>query len=252
MTFLTGLIGPAVALTFANTVAGNFHLDRVIIPLIPVLAVLAGALVSLWRRPGPRLTSAIQHFAAGVVFAAAAVEILPQVKHEGALVPTAVGGILGVGLMLAIKALEEHWKGPVAMLAAVAIDLLVDGVVLGLAFLAGEKAGLLLGFALTLEVLFLGLTLTEELADAVRSKARIVAIAVAISLLLPVGTLIAAPVGQLSPEIVTGFLAFGLMALLYLVTEELLVEAHARPDNATISAMFFVGFLGLLLLEEVV
>ena len=40
------------------------------------------------------------------------------------------------------------------------------------------------------------------------------------------------------------------MALLYLVTEELLVEAHESPDTPLISSMFFIGFLGLLLLEE--
>jgi len=32
------------------------------------------------------------------------------------------------------------------------------------------------------------------------------------------------------------------MALLYLVTEELLVEAHERPDGPPVSAVFFVGF----------
>ena len=42
------------------------------------------------------------------------------------------------------------------------------------------------------------------------------------------------------------------MALLYLVTEKLLVEAHEQPDSPLISAMFFVGFLGLLLLDEAV
>ena len=119
---------------------------NVVIPFIPVVAVLIGALIALWRRPGAGLSSAIQHFAAGVVFAAAAAEILPQVKHEGAIVPTAIGGILGVATMLAIKKLEEHWKGPMGMLPAIGIDLFVDGVVLGLAFLAGEKAGFLLAF----------------------------------------------------------------------------------------------------------
>ena len=62
---------------------------------------------------------------------------------------------------------------------------------------------------------------------------------------------LATPVALLSPVVVTGFMSFGLMALLYLVTEELLVEAHEKPDTPFISAMFFVGFLGLLLLEEV-
>ena len=69
-------------------------------------------------------------------------------------------------------------------------------------------------------------------------------------LLLPLGAFLATPVGHLPPDWIVGFLAFGLMALLYLVTEELLVEAHEKPDTPLISAMFFVGFLGLLLIEE--
>ena len=58
------------------------------------------------------------------------------------------------------------------------------------------------------------------------------------------------PVAALSPVMIAGFLSFGLMALLYLVTEELLVEAHEKPDTPLISSMFFVGFLALLTLEE--
>ncbi len=220
------------------------------IAFVPVLAVFLGALWALWQKPGAAVTSAIQHFAAGVVFAAAAVEILPQVKADGSIMATAIGGILGVVVMLGVKSLEEHWHGPVGMLAAVGIDIFVDGVVLGLAFLAGEKAGLLLAFALTLEVLFLGLTLTQELGETYKSKIKVVAIAVAVALLLPLGVVASTPVAGLSHLWITGFLSFGLMALLYLVTEELLVEAHEKPDSPMISALFFVGFLGLLLLEE--
>lgn len=236
--------------TLQSAAPALWRSPNLVIPFVPVAAVLLGALIAMWRRPGAALSSAIQHLAAGVVFAAAAVEILPQVKHEGAILPTAIGGILGVGTMLAIKSVEEHWKGPVGMLSAIGIDLLVDGVVLGLAFLAGEKAGFLLAFALTLEVLFLGLTLTAELADVITSRIRVLALTVGVSLLLPLGTFLAAPVGSLPPDWIIGFLAFGLMALLYLVTEELLVEAHEKPDTPLISAMFFVGFLGLLLIEE--
>jgi len=44
-------------------------------------------------------------------------------------------------------------------------------------------------------------------------------------------------------------LAFGLAALLYLVTEELLVEAHEVRENTVTTAMFFVGFLVLLMVD---
>ena len=152
--------------------------------------------------------------------------------------------------MLLLKVLEGRAKGSVAMLGAVGIDILVDGLVLGLAFLAGEKAGLLLTVALTLEVLFLGLTVTAELGETIVSRWRIVGITAALGLLLPFGAWIAAPVALFPPTVIVGFLSFGMVALLYLVTEELLVEAHERPDSPLVSAMFFVGYLGLLLLEE--
>jgi ZIP family zinc transporter len=219
--------------------------------LIPVLAVILGTLWASWRRPSATFVSAMQHLAAGVVFAAAAAEILPQVMHEGSPIATFIGGTLGVVVMLSLKALEGRTKGPVAMLGAIGIDILVDGLVLGLAFVAGAKAGLLLTIALTLEVLFLGLTVTAELGETVRSRRKVIAITIGLALLLPVGALVATPVAMFPPVVIAGFLSFGLMALLYLVTEELLVEAHERPDSPLVSAMFFVGFLGLLLIEEI-
>lgn len=217
---------------------------------IPVAAVLVGALIAVWRKPGTGLESALQHLAAGVVFGAAAAEILPQVKHDASIWTTLVGGVLGVATMVGLKSLEGRWKGPVGMVTAIGIDILVDGLVLGLAFLAGAKAGLLMTIALTLEVLFLCLTLTTKLGESLASRAKVVTASVALALLLPVGVLVATPVALFPPHIIGGFLTFGLMALLYLVTEELLVEAHEKPDSPAISAMFFVGFLGLLIVEE--
>lgn len=218
--------------------------------VFPLIAVLFGAIVAVLRPPGPALSSAIQHLAAGVVFAAAAAEILPQVVHGGSPTATLIGGAAGVVAMLSLKTLEERFEGPLGMLGAVGTDILIDGLVLGLAFIAGAKAGLLLTIALTLEILFLGVTVTEELGATVRSKMKIVAITGGLGLLLPLGVVLATPVASFPTAVIDGFLSFGLIALLYLVTEELLVEAHAKPDSPLISAMFFVGFLGLLLLEE--
>lgn len=220
--------------------------------LIPVAAAGVGAGVAVWRRPSEAITSAVQHFAAGVVFAAAAAEILPDVMHGRSPAATLIGGSIGVIVMLVIKRFEESAKGPVGLLAAVGIDIFIDGLVLGLAFLAGAKAGLLLTIALTLEILFLGLTLTSELGEVLKGRLKVVLATVAVALLLPLGALASTPVSLLPPVVITGFLSFGLMALLYLVTEELLVEAHKKPDNVWISSAFFVGFLALLALEEMI
>ena len=125
-------------------------MQAVAFTLIPVAAVLLGSLFAVSRRPSEGFVSAMQHLAAGVVFAAAAAEILPEVMHEASPVATFTGGALGIIVMLSLKAVAGRAKGPVAMLGAMGVDILIDGLVLGLAFIAGAKAGLLLTIALTL------------------------------------------------------------------------------------------------------
>ncbi|MEM5474460.1 transporter [Hoeflea sp. AS60] len=218
--------------------------------LIPATVAILGAVIAVNVRLGPTLVSAIQHFAAGVVFAAAAGEIMPDVAHSGSPVATIVGGFAGIGVMLAVRQLERVMKGPAGLLTLVGVDILIDGLVLGIAFAAGANAGLLLTIALSVEVLFLGLAVTTELSETVRSRTRIVLTISAVVVLLPIGAFIATPIASLPAHYITGFLSFGLIALLYLVTEELLVEAHQTPDRPWVAAMFFVGFLLLLSLEE--
>ncbi len=217
---------------------------------LPVAAAIAGALVAAYRRPGPLVASAIQHFAAGVVFAAAAGEILPSLKHQASLWPIVIGGGAGIILMLLIKEIGDRTEGQTGLVTLVGVDVFIDGLVLGLGFAASAKAGLLLTIALTLEVLFLGLSLAAELGDAAMSRARTVGLIGVVALLLPAGALAASAIGTLPQSVITGFFAFGLIALLYLVTEELLVEAHETPDRPWVTALFFIGFLLLLVIEE--
>lgn len=220
--------------------------------LIPAVAAILGAAIATNLRPGPVLVSAIQHFAAGVVFAAAAGEILPDLKHAGSPWAMLVGGALGVAAMLLVKSLGKRASGPIGLMAVTGIDILVDGLVLGIAFEAGAKAGILLTVALTIEVLFLGLTVATQLGASGTSKGKVVGLTAGLVVLLPLGALLGGPVATLSTPVQAAFLSFGLIALLYLVTEELLVEAHQTEDRPWVTAMFFAGFLLLLTLDQAV
>ena len=121
---------------------------------------------------------------------------------------------------------------------------------IGLGFAAGQKQGLLLTIALTLEVIFLGLSGGAALRVAGVSRGTVIAVTFGFGALLLTGAaagtvLLAGASGALLDAV----LAFGLAALLYLVTEELLVEAHEVPETATQTARFFVGFIVLLIIE---
>ena len=66
------------------------------------------------------------------------------------------------------------------------------------------------------------------------------------------GAAIAAGVlAGLSGVWLAGVISFGLAALLYLVTEELLFEAHEVKQTHPATAMFFGGFLTLIVFDVV-
>ena len=105
-------------------------------------------------------------------------------------------------------------------------------------------------FALAFEVFFLGLSASVALRNAAASKINMFSTASVLAVLLLGGVAI----GDYFLSGLTGFafdamLAFGAAALLYLVTEELLVEAHETPETPLTTAMFFVGFVVLILVE---
>lgn len=218
--------------------------------LIPLAAMTVGAAFAVWRKPGVGFTAGVQHLAAGVVFAAAAGEILPDLKHARSPVAVLVGGLVGVGLMLLIRKIGEKKQGPVGLTVLVGVDLFVDGLVLGIGFIAALQTGLLLTIALSLEVMFIGIALALELDQQSWAPRKLLGTVAGLGLLLPIGSLIGTAAAALPAPILTGLFSFGLVALLYLVTEELLVEAHEAPEGPLVTSMFFIGFLALLMLEE--
>ena len=237
-----------------------------LLTLIPVAATILGGVVASFRPPGLRLRSFVQHFAAGVVFAAVAGELLPEITAGHQPLGVVIGFVLGVGLMLAVRTLigrlepeadeaagEKEQATPRAatgLLAAVGIDILIDGLLIGVGFAAGERVGTLLVVALTLELLFLGLSVAASLGQRGVSRAQSILTVGGLSLLVIVGGLIGGTLLQglsgLALEIV---LSFGAAALLFLVTEELLVEAHEVRETPLITSAFFLGFVALYLVE---
>lgn len=222
--------------------------------LFPAVSVFLGGAVTFFRTPGKAAQSAVQHFAAGVIFCVLATELLPDLLHRRMPVWTVIGFSLGVATMLAVKhffeADESSSKNSSSLVTAMGIDVALDGLLIGLGFAAGQKQGLLLTIAMSLEVFFLGLACSTTLAANGASRTRILVVPAVLGTLLLAGSSIGAvALNILSAPAVDALLAFGVAALLYLVTEELLVEAHEVPETPFQTAMFFVGFIALFLVD---
>ncbi len=225
--------------------------------LLPVVATAGGGLIAGFFTLSGSVRSGLQHFAAGVVFAVASVELLPDIVREHTVWEVALSFGLGVGVMLGLRWIterverNEEKKGstPWGLLGAIGVDILIDGLLLGIGFAVGQSEGRLLALAMTLEGLSLGLATATVLGAATMRRSRVVGTIVLLGALFSVGGVLGASVLQgLSRHAIALVLSFGLAALLFLVTEELLVEAHEVPETPFITALFFAGFLLFLVL----
>jgi zinc transporter, ZIP family len=228
------------------------------IMLIPaVVSVLGGVLAALWR-PSRRARSQIQHFAAGVVLAALAVELFPEIASTHAPGPL-LAGAFGVGslLMYGLKVWTSRMEKAEAghppsgtldrgLLLATFIDVAVDGFIIGAGFAAGGTTGLILALGLSVELLFLGLALTSDAARGWRIIGLSSGLGATVLVFAVLGSVVLAGA---SHAVIGGALAFSAAALLYLVTEELLMEAHEVPDTPGSTLVLFGGFLAFWVVQ---
>lgn len=223
--------------------------------LIPAGVTLAGAAAAFAGSPGAGVRSALHHAAAGAVFAAAAGELVVELVARRRLAPLAIGFAAGATLMLIVgvagdrieRAAGEGSGQSAGLLATVGIDVVVDGIVAGIGFALGSSSGLVFVAAFSLEMAFLGVTTAVEL----RGSGRLLAAGgpVGLALLLLLGSVAGHFLGGLSGFGFEIVLAFALAVLVYLVTEELLVEAHEQRQTPLLASFFFVAFLGILVLD---
>lgn len=234
----------------------TISLGQVLFALLPVALLILGGLAESVKRVGPGLQSIILHFAAGVVFSVVAVELLPDMIRIHDSYAIVIGFVLGIATMLLVKNYTSGLKQgagtmglPWGILVAVGIDLLLDGLLLGTGFAAGKKEGVLLALALSTECLSLGLALGGTLVGlGIKMQKLMVAVCLLGFVLLfgaGIGFFVLRYTGDRTLEML---LSFGLAALLFLVTEELLVEAHREKDSPGYTSAFFGGFLIFMVL----
>ncbi|MFM9108558.1 MAG: ZIP family metal transporter [Chloroflexota bacterium] len=221
--------------------------------LVPVAATMAGGALSAHLDLGPRMRSGVQHFAAGVIFAAVAGELLPELSASHAPGWILAGFLAGVILMLGIQHATRGGDRPdpgqrTGLKIAVAIDAAIDGLLLGLAFAAGEETGLIFTLALALEMFFLALSTGAILRAGGERTGRLFLMSAGLAAVLAGASALSFfGAGSLHGPALVVVTSLAAAALLFLVTEELLVEAHETAETPLLTSLFFVGFIVIYL-----
>ncbi len=129
---------------------------------------------------------------------------------------------------------KKSSKYPSVLVSAIAIDGFVDGLLIGIttAAASSSSAGLMMATSLSVEMGFLGITL------AVALKGQKHMVSTLSSLVGPSAIIMGAVLGGMlasalshNPIYLVALLSFGTSALLYMVAEELLLEAHDDDDE---------------------
>jgi ZIP family zinc transporter len=234
---------------------GNMLYKILLFSILPVITMVGGGALTVFLKPGQGFRSAVLHFASGVVISIIGVELLPGIMKQHLPFHVLGGFSAGVLLMFIIEMINKkslsvsqtgtEEKGlSKSMLVILGIDITVDALLLGTGFAAGEEEGTLLAVALAIEVLALGLVLTNELLDGGVTRKKIFLTLISGGIFF----LVIAVTGSLLFQYLQGpalevLLSFGMAALLYLAVEELLSETSKIPEKPYMTLSFFVGFI---------
>ena len=151
-------------------------------------------------------------------------QFLPDLLHQHSAWVTALGFSLGTMAMLLIRAATEpseiataQGAGiPRSLLFATGVDLIIDGLMLGIGFAAGQKEGVLLTVALAIELAALGIATVATLTTRQISRGKIRLIIAGLAVLFGVSAVAGGlPLQRLSGHVMAGVLAFGSAALLF-------------------------------------
>ena len=229
------------------------------IATLPALALVVGGALGSTIRPGPKVRGIVAHLVGGLVLGTAAADLMPSATAAGHPLALAIGFCLGFILLLLINTFvddsrQSELSRPRPMLLLLLpflIDALIDGLVVGVSGDVGEN-GWVISVAIAMEMGLAALGLGTLLGRG-GSRWRSTVAGSLMAVIYLAGLLASHLIKQLleGPGM-TGLLAFGTAALIYLAVEEVMKEAHrdGEEDSGIVNVALFIGILSVWLLDR--
>lgn len=230
-----------------------------------------GALPILFigKRVSQRLMSSLLGFAAGIMLAATCFSlIVPSLEHDqGGIGVTATAILLGGASIWLIDRMIPHAhfvtgpEGPSSRLRgiwlfviAITIHNLPEGLAVGVAFGGGErefvKLGLLVTLAIGCQNIPEGLAVALPLKREGYSTTKAIGYAALGGMVEPIMGLLGLFAVRVMTPLLPWSLAFAGGAMIYVIVEEIIPEAHAEGGERVTTAALMVGFVLMMILDN--
>ena len=249
--------------------------------LIPFLGtVLGSAFVFLIQEDmSPRLQKSLLGFTSGVMVAAAVWSLLIPAMDMGmengkwAVVPAAVGFLLGMGFLLLIdeltphlhigtdkpEGMHSHLSKTMMLALAVTIHNLPEGMTVGVVF-AGADSGMMnisltsaiaVAVGIAIQNVPEGAIVSMPMRAAGNSRWRSFLIGSLSGAVEPVGAIVVILLASFIMPVLPYMLAFAAGAMLYVVVEELIPEASNGQHSNLSTIGFAIGFVLMMVLDVI-
>lgn len=244
----------------------------IVASLLAGLGTALGALPAVFLRRIPdKAFSTMLGGAAGVMLAATSFSlIVPGIEHGEALWPGYGVFAVVVGMLLGAVCLDradkwlphEHFfsgrEGPSSharriwlFILAVTIHNFPEGLAVGVGFGGGDVgAGTSLAIGIGLQNMPEGLAVALPLIGLGYGRARAIGIAALTGLVEPVGGVIGAGVVHLAQPILPLGLAFAAGAMLFVISDEIIPETHAKGRSRMATFGVMIGFVIMMALDN--
>lgn len=234
-------------------------MDSIIYSLLAGTSTVLGAmLVMLFGMPGKKLLSGILGFAGGVMLAISLFELLPEALEFGTVSTAIISFILGAALIYVLDLLIPHahvTEGEVKkngifssvtiaennmlrigylIFLGIAIHNLPEGLAIGAGLEASPELGLYIAIAIGLHNIPEGVAVAGPLRFGGLSVIKVLFLTLLAGLMAPVGAALGLIFFSLSPVFVAAGLAFAAGAMIYIVIDELIPQAHSLNNHMSI------------------
>ena len=235
--------------------------------LLPLLGTMTGsAFVFFMKNEMPALLQkTLLGFASGVMVAASVWSlIIPAIEMSAdngkcAVLPAALGFIIGIAFLLAIDYLTPHLSRTTMLSLAVTIHNLPEGMAVGVVIagsLQGDigisaAAAMAMSLGIAIQNIPEGDIISMPMRVAGNSRLRSFVIGSLSGVVEPVGAVLVILLASVMTPVLPYLLAFAAGAMFYVVVEELIPEASEGSHSNLGTIGFSVGFVLMMVLDVV-
>ncbi len=226
-----------------------------------VIGTSAGGLsVLLIKKVQDDVLSMLLGFSAGIMVSVTFIELIPESINEGSLMTALIGMIMGIGIIgfIDLKFPHKHFtfhsdgdkrkskylKTGILLSIGVAMHNLPEGVAIGAGFIVDYRLGLTLAGLMAVHNFPEGMAVGAAMCIGDVKGLKIFMVTALAGVPMGIGALIGGLLGGVSDLALSIGLAFAAGAMLYIVFDELIPDAHRGMDGH--SAIF--GILGGIIL----